>query len=70
MEQLPASELRRLREKLFSRSFTMPGVQPKTGAELAKTLPNRFHLDPAEADVLSAEMSRSGKSLPQPSEWE
>jgi hypothetical protein len=70
IEHLPASELRRLREKFFSRPAAAPVVKPKTGAELAEILSSRFHLLPAEADALAAEMSSARKSPPQPSAWE
>jgi hypothetical protein len=66
IEHLPAGELRRLREKFFSR----PVVNPKTGAELAEILPNRFHLHPAEADELAAEISAARASPPHPPAWE
>jgi hypothetical protein len=70
IEHLPASELRRLREKFFSRPIAAPVVKPKTGAELAEIFPRRFHLRPAEADALAAEMSSARKFPPQPSAWE
>ena len=70
IEHLPASELRRLREKFFPRSTAAPVVKPKTGAELAEVLRSRFHLRPAEADALAAEMNGARKSPPQPSAWE
>jgi hypothetical protein len=70
IEHLPASELRRLREKLFPRPAAAPAVKPKTGAELAEILPSRFHLRPAEADALAAEMSNARKSPPQSPAWE
>ncbi len=70
IEHLSASELRRLREKFFSHSTAAPAVKPKTGAELAEILPSRFHLRPAEADALAAEMNGARKSPPQPSAWE
>jgi len=61
IEHLPASELRRLREKFFSRSTAAPVVKPKTGVKLAEILPSRFHLRPAEADALAAEMNGARK---------
>ena len=70
IELLPANELRRLREKFFSRSTVAPVIKPKTGAELAEVLPSRFHLRPAEADALAAEMNGARKTPPQPSAWE
>jgi hypothetical protein len=70
IEHLPASELRRLREKFFSHPIDAPAIKPKTGAELAEIFPNRFHLRPAEADALAAEMSSAKKSPPQSSAWE
>jgi hypothetical protein len=51
IEHLTASERRRLREKLFSDA----PASPKTGAELAKLWPGRFHLCPDEADALAVE---------------
>jgi hypothetical protein len=70
IEHLPASELRRLREKFFSRPIVASPIKPKTGAELAAILPSRFHLRPAEADAFAAEMSSAGKSPPQTPAWE
>jgi len=70
IEHLPASELRRLREKFFSRPVVASPIKPKTGAELAEIFSNRFHLRPAEADALAAEMSSAKKSPPQPLAWE
>jgi hypothetical protein len=58
IERLPASDLRRLREKILSRAAETPVFKPKTGAELAKLWPARFHLPPAEADALAAEIGQ------------
>jgi len=66
IEHLPASERRRLREKLFSDTPT----SPKTGAELAKLWPGRFHLRPDEADALATDINGGEKSPPRPSAWE
>ena len=70
IERLPASDLRRLREKILSRAAETPAIKPKTGAELAKLWPARFHLPPAEADALAAEMNGGRQSPPPPSAWE
>ena len=53
IERLSAGDLRQLQEKLASRGAQLP----KTGAELAKLWPCRFHLLPEEADALAEEMN-------------
>jgi hypothetical protein len=70
IERLPASDLRRLREKILSRAAETTAFKPKTGAELAKLWPARFHLPLAEADALAAEMNGGKKSPPQSTPWE
>jgi hypothetical protein len=65
IEHLPPSERRRLREKLFSE---VP-ASPKTGAELAKLWPGRFHLHLDEADALAADINEGKKISPQPPAW-
>jgi hypothetical protein len=66
IEHLPANERHRLREKLFSEN----PASPKTGAELAKLWPGRFHLRPDEADALAADINDGRKSPPRPTAWE
>jgi hypothetical protein len=66
IEHLPASERSRLRDKLFA---DVP-ASPKTGAELAKLWPGRFHLLPDEADALATDINDSKKSPPRPTAWE
>jgi len=47
-------------------------TKPKTGAELAKLWPERFHLSPAEADALAADLddARAKQPAVRPSAWE
>jgi hypothetical protein len=66
IEHLPASERNRLREKLSFHAAKLP----KTGAELARLWPDRFHLDPEEADALAADMNGAQQSRPRPLAWE
>ena len=65
IEHLPAKELRRLQERIFSHA-----TLPKTGAELAKLWPGRFHLRPAEADAFAVEISGDRILPPQHYAWE
>ena len=56
--KLPADELRRLLDRLFAKSSN--GLtKPKTGAELAKLWPARYHLQTAEAETLAADLATS-----------
>ena len=55
IEKLPAAELHELLGRLLAKSsngFT----KPKTGAELARLWPARFHLTPSEAEALAADL--------------
>ena len=71
IEKLRADEVHRLLERLLAKSangFT----KPKTGAELARLWPTRFHLPSAEADALAADLddTRAKQPAVRPSAWE
>ena len=72
MDRLSAEELRRLIDRLVSRSALAGAVRPKTGAELVSIWPRLFHLSPAEAEALGAdvEAARARQPLPRPPAWE
>jgi hypothetical protein len=76
IEHLPASEARRLLDRLLYRLlakwFTNGLAKPKTGAELATLWPARFHLQPAEAEALAADLdeARGKQAAVRPSAWE
>ena len=59
IEHLPASEARRLLDRLLAKSLTNGFAKPKTGAELARLWPVRFHLQPAEAEALAADLDEA-----------
>ena len=68
IEKLGADEAHRLLERLLPKSsngFT----KPKTGAELARLWPTRFHLPSAEADAFAADLDdpRAKQSAVRPS---
>lgn len=58
IEKLPAGKLRRLLDRLVAKS-TNGFTKPKTGAELAKLWPARFHLPPSEAEALASDLATS-----------
>ncbi len=63
IEKLSVGELRRLLDRLFARSAN--GLaKPRTGAELAKLWPARFHLLPSEAEALAADLADSRSKQP------
>ncbi|MSU59147.1 MAG: hypothetical protein EXS35_13440 [Pedosphaera sp.] len=71
IEKLPAGEVHRLLDRLLAKSSN--GVtKPKTGAELAKLWPVRFHLPPSEAEALAADLTdaRAKQPVVRPSAWE
>ena len=72
IEHLPANEARRLLDRLFARSLTNGAAKPKTGAELARLWPARFHLPPSEAEALAADLddSRAKQPVVRPAAWE
>jgi Tfp pilus assembly protein PilV len=69
--KLPADELRRLLDRLLAKS-TNGFTKPKTGAELAKLWPARFHLQTSEAEALAADLAETRAQQPavRPSAWE
>ena len=71
IEHLPASEVRRLLDRLLAKSNN-GSAKPKTGAELAKLWPARFHLPPSEAEALAADLDDSHAKQPvvRPAAWE
>jgi hypothetical protein len=71
IDKSPAGEVHRLLDRLFAKS-TNGFTKPKTGAELAKLWPARFHLPPVEAEALAADLADSGNKQPvvRPSPWE
>jgi len=71
IEKLPAAEVHRLLDRLLAKA-TNALTKPKTGAELAKLWPERFHLSPAEADTLAADLddARAKQPAVRPSAWE
>jgi hypothetical protein len=72
IEHLPANEARLLLDRLLAKSLTNGFAKPKTGAELARLWPARFHLQPAEAEALAADLddSRAKQTAVRPSAWE
>ena len=71
IEGLPAGELHRLLNRLLAKSANAR-CTPKTGAELAKLWPTRFHLPTAEAESLAADLAdaRAKQPVVHPSTWE
>lgn len=71
IEKLPAAELHRLLDRLLAKS-TNGFTKPKTGAELAKLWPARFHLPPSEAEALAADLAdaRARQPVVRPCAWE
>ena len=69
IEHLSAPDVRRLMDWLLSRRAN---AVPKTGAELAKLWPTRFHLPEREAEALAADLddAHSQQSNVKPSAWE
>ena len=69
--KLPAGELHRLLDRLLAKSTNDFG-KPKTGAELAKLWPARFHLQTSEAEALAADLAetRARQPVVRPSAWE
>ena len=70
IEQLPVEEQRQLREWFSERQQPSVPARPKTGAELAASLPARFHLCPAEADAMAWELNEAKPSASRPPAWE
>jgi hypothetical protein len=71
IEGLPAGECHRLLNRLLAKSAN--GLaKPKTGAELAKLWPARFHLQSPEAEALAADLAETRAQQPvvRPSAWE
>lgn len=71
IEKLPAGEMHRLLDRLLAKS-TNGFTKPKTGAELAKLWPARFHLQTSEAESLAADLAdtRARQPVVRPSAWE
>lgn len=71
IEKLRDDEVHRLLERLLAKS-TNGFTKPKTGAELARLWPTRFHLPSAEADTLAADLddARAKQPAVRPSAWE
>ena len=72
IEHLPAHEMRRLLDRLIVKALANGSGKPKTGAELARLWPTRFHLHPAEAEALAADLEDAHARQPavRPSAWE
>ena len=73
IEKLGDNEREQLRERfgaLEGRALQGLAIVPKTGAELARLWPTRFHLRPDEADALATEMDDGRKPPPQSPAWE
>jgi len=71
IDKLPAGELHQLLDRLLAKS-TNGFTKPKTGAELAKLWPARFHLPPSEAEALAADLAdaRARQPVVRPSAWD
>lgn len=70
IEQLPVEEQRQLREWFSQRQQPPVPARPKTGAELAASLPARFQLYPAEADAMAWELNEAKLTPARPPAWE
>ena len=71
IEELPAGEMHRLLDRLLAKSANSL-AKPKTGAELAKLWPARFHLQTSEAESLAADLAETRAKQPavRRSAWE
>ena len=70
--KLPADEMRRLLDRLLGKAMIAEPSKPKTGAELAKLWPARFHLQTSEAEALASDLAetRARQPVVRPSAWE